>query len=72
MIKGLRRVKTDKRTTLSGCTNNNEICLVRIEPKSIFVIQPDRSLRQPPSCVIERYASVVYKDMYTWVGSAYK
>ena len=38
----------------------------------LFVIQPEISLRQSPSCLRERSVSAVDKYMYTWMSSAYK
>ena len=37
----------------------------------LFVIQPEISLRQSSSCFREGSVTVVDKDMYTWVSSAY-
>ena len=64
----------NKFAALSGCTYNDEICIVGIEPELslLFVIQPEISLRQSPSCLRERSVSAVDEDMYTWVSSAYK
>ena len=44
MTKDARRRKPSKFSVLSGCTYNNEIRFVGIEPK--FIIQPKISLRQ--------------------------
>ena len=55
---------------LVGCTYNNEICFVYIEPKSI--VFGSVRLRQSPSCVRERPASAADEDVYTWVSHAYK
>jgi len=38
----------------------------------LFVIQPEISLRQSPSCLREISVSAVDKNMYIWVSSAYK
>jgi hypothetical protein len=38
----------------------------------LFVIQPEISLRQSPSCLMERPVFDLEKDMYTWVSSTYK
>jgi len=46
--------------------------LLTLNLNQLFVIQPEISLRQSPSCVREIYVSAVDKDMYTWVSSAYK
>jgi len=61
-----------KFAALSGCTYNEEICFVGIEPKFLFVTQPEISLRQSLSCLREISVSVVDKDMHTWVSSAHK
>ena len=65
MIKDGRREETSKFAALSGCTNNNEICFVSIEPKSI-VCHPARDITET-----ELPVSAVYKDMYTWMPSAF-
>ena len=64
MTKNVRREETSKYAALSGCTYNDESLL--------FVIQPEISLRQSPSYLMETSVSSVDKDMYTWVSSAYK
>ena len=46
--------------------------LLALSLSVLVVIQPEISLRQWPSCLRERSVSVVDKDMYTWVSSAYK
>ena len=38
----------------------------------LFIVQPEISLRQSPSCLRERSVSSVDKDVYTYVSSAYK
>jgi len=42
-VKERRREETSKFAALSECTNNDEVCFVRIEPKSI-VCNPVRDL----------------------------
>jgi len=61
-----------KFAALRGCTYNDEIYFVGIEPNLLFIMQPETSLRQSPSCLRERSVSAVDKDMYTRVLSAYK
>jgi len=73
MTKDVRREEISKFSALSGCTYNDEICFVGIEPQFIVCpIQPDISLRQSPNCLRERSVSDIDKDMYTWVSSTYK
>ena len=51
---------------LPGCTHNDEICFVGIEPKFIVsVSQPEISVRQFPICLRKRSVFAVDKDMYT-------
>jgi len=70
MITDVRREEMSKFAALSGCTIKNKICFLCIEPKSI-VCHPARDITQSRSCVRERSASVVDKDMYIRVSSAY-
>jgi len=45
--------------------------LLTLSLSLLFVIQPEISVRQSPSCLRERSLSAVDKDMHTWVSSAY-
>ena len=45
--------------------------LLTLSLSLLFVIQPEISLSQSPSCLRERSVSAVDKYMYTWVPSAY-
>jgi len=75
MTKDVDREEMSKSSALSGWTYNDDICFIGIEPKFIsllFVIQPEISLRQSPSCLRERSVYVVDKNVYTWVSSGYK
>jgi len=65
MIKDGHREETSNFAALSGCTFNNEVCFVSIEPKSVVI-----SLRRSPRCVTEIPVFAVDKDMYTRVSSA--
>ena len=56
----------------SGWTYNDEICLSALILRIYFVIHPDISLRQLPSCVREKWVFAVDNDMNTWVSSTYK
>jgi len=54
MIKDGRREEMSKFAALSGCIYNDEICFLALRLSLLFVIQPDISLRQLPSCLRER------------------
>ena len=72
MSKDIRREETTNFASLSGCNYNNEICFVRIDPKSI-VCHPARDTTETVTKLFKGKLSVcVDKDMYTWVSSAHK
>jgi len=57
---------------MSGCTYNDAICFVGIEPKFI-VCHPARDITETVTKLFrERSVSAVDEDMYTRVSSAYK
>ena len=70
MTNDVCREEMSKFAALSGCTYNNGICFVGIEPKCI--IEPEISLRQSTHCLRKRSVSSVGKEMQSWVPSAYK
>ena len=72
MNKDELREETSKFSALSGCIYNDEICFLGMKPSLLFVIHPEISLRQSPSCVREIYVSAVDKYMRTWVSSTNK
>jgi len=70
--KDVRKGEMSKFAALSGCAYNDEICLLALNLRLLFVIQPEISLRQSQSCLRERSVSALDKDVYTWISSASK
>ena len=72
MTKDVRREEMGKFARWLNVPIMMKSALLALSLSLLFVIQPEISLRQSPSCLKERSVSAVDEDMYSWVLSTYK